>query len=195
MNEVNEKNIVDKVRDFVEEECKKPTSKYGYEPFENHFKPVVQYAILLANKFGVDRELVEISAWLHDIGSIIYGRENHHITGCEIAEKKLMEFNYPKEKIELVKKCIFNHRGSKGHNLDTLEEKIIVDADSLANFDNVEGILKAAFLYENLNQLEARKSIFKKLTNKYNQLSFDYSKDIIKPKYDAVVLLFGGNEK
>jgi uncharacterized protein len=182
-------DIIHKIRKFVEEESKKPTSKYGEEPFEYHFTWVAKYAEELADELGADKEIVVIAAWLHDIGSIIYGRENHHITGAEIAENKLQELGYPSEKIELVKKCILNHRGSQKNNRDSLEEKIVAEADAMSNFDNIPGIFKAAFVYENLNQDEAKKSVRKKLENKWDKLHFDKSRNIIKPKYEAIMHL------
>jgi uncharacterized protein len=182
-------DIVEEIKKFVEEECKKPTSKYGHEPFEFHFIPMVNYAKLLAKELNADLEVVEIAGWLHDIGSIIYGRENHHITGAEIAEKKLSELNYPAEKIKLVKKCILNHRGSREDIRETIEEQIIADADAMSNFDNISGIFKAAFVFENQTQGEAKKSTLKKLKNKWNQLS-DRSKELVRTKYDAVIILF-----
>ncbi len=181
-------NIVEEIRKFVEEECKKPTSKYGYEPYEFHFIPTVNYAKKLAEELGGDLELVEIAAWLHDIGSIIYGREKHHITGAEIAEKKLKELNYPEEKIELVKKCILNHRGSIDNLRISVEEKIIAEADAMSNFEMIPGIFKAAFVYENKNQSEAKESVRKKLQNKWNQLS-DKGKELIKEKYESAMIL------
>ena len=69
-----ENHTVKKIRAFVEYECKKPTSKYGYDPYLYHFVPVVKYSKLLARKFNANAEIVEIAAWLHDIGSIIYGK-------------------------------------------------------------------------------------------------------------------------
>lgn len=115
-------DLVNEIKKFVEEECKKPTSKYGYEPFIFHFIPVVKYAEELVDKIGGDKEVVLIAAWLHDIGSIIYGRNDHHITGAKIAEEKLKEFNYPIDKIELIKKCILNHRGSIENTRLSIEE-------------------------------------------------------------------------
>lgn len=181
--------IVEEIRKFVEEESLKPSSKYGYEPFIFHFAPTVKYAVELADELGADREVVEISAWLHDIGSVINGREDHHLTGARIAEEKLKELNYPTEKIEMVKRCILNHRGSQKNNPTSIEEKIIADADALSNFDNIPGIFKAAFVYENLNQLEAKEAVRRKLENKWNQLNFESSKDIIRPKYEAVMTI------
>lgn len=182
-------NIIQEIKNFVENECKKLSSKYGYEPFPFHFVPVVEYAEKLADELGGDKEIILIAAWLHDIGSIIHGRNNHHITSARIAEEKLKELGYPAEKIELVKKCILNHRGSQQNFRESIEEQILAEADVMSNFENITGIFKAAFVYENLDQGEAKDSVRKKLENKWKQLHFDSSKRIIKPKYDAAMLL------
>lgn len=182
-------DIIEKVRQFVEDECNKPTSKYGHEPYEYHFVTTVKYAKQLAQEFGADEEIVEISAWIHDIGSIMVGRDDHHITGAKIAEEKLREFGYPEEKVQLVKNCVLHHRGSQKMELETLEEQIVAEADALSNFDNISGIFKAAFVIENKNQGEAKESILKKMEGKWNQLKFEKSKEIIRPKYEAIQLL------
>ena len=184
-------DIVKEIRDFVESECRKPESKYGYEPFTEHFTPMAGYAEKLADELGGDKEAVLIAAWLHDIGSIVFGREDHHITGAKIAEEKLKDLGYDADKTELVKKCILNHRGSTGLKGESLEEMIIAEADAMSNFDNLAGIFKAAFIYENLSQKEAKESVKQKLERKWGQLRLDKSKEIIKPKYEAVMLLLG----
>ena len=182
-------DIVQKIRDFIENECKKPTSKYGYEPFAFHFVLVAKYAEELANELKADKEVVLLAAWLHDIGSIVNSRDDHHITGAKIAEEKLKEFNYPEEKIELIKKCILNHRGSRQDDRESIEEKIIAEADAISNFDNIAGLFKAAFVYEGKTQGEARESVRQKLENKWNQLHLENSKRIIRPKFEAAMLL------
>ena len=183
-------DIIQEIKIFVEKECKNPKSRYGYRPFHFHFSPVVEQAKILADKYGGDKEIIILAAWLHDIGSIIDGRKNHHITGARIAEKKLREFNYPEEKIEIIKKCILNHRGSQKRHRETIEEKIVAEADVIDNFNNIPGIFEAAFTYENQTQDEAKESVKIKLENKWNQLYFESSKKILKPKYEAVMLLF-----
>ena len=134
-------NIIEEIKNFVEAECRKPTSKYGFESFENHFRPMVSWAGKLSDQLGGDKELILIASWLHDIGSIIEGRKDHHLTGAKIAEKKLVELDYPKIKIELVKKCILNHRGSRNDERKSLEEKIVAEADAISNFDR-KGFLR-----------------------------------------------------
>ncbi len=181
--------IVDQVREFVESECKKPTSHYGYEPFLFHFTPMVRYATQLTDSLGGDREIVLLAVWLHDIGSIVYGRTDHHITGAAIAKQKLHELHYPEKKITLVTKCILNHRGSQKNERHTIEEQIVAEADTLSAFDNVSGIFKAAFIYENLTQGEAQISVRQKLERKWKKLHFEQSKKLIKPRYDAAMLL------
>ena len=94
----------------------------------------------------------------------------------------------PEEKIELIKKCIKNHRGSRDDYRETTEEQIVAEADAMSNFDNISGIFKASFIHENKTQGEAKEAVKKKLQNKYKQLS-EESKKIIKPKYDAAMLL------
>ncbi len=182
-------DIVQKVKKYVREECKKPTSKYGYEAYSYHFVSMVKYAEKLADKMGGDKEVILVAAWLHDIGSTICGRDNHHVTGAKIAEKKLRELKYPEKKIELIKKCILNHRGSVGNNRDTIEEKIISEADTMSAFDNISGLFKAAFVYEDKDQGEARDSVNQKLERKWKRLHFDSSKKIIEPKYKAAMIL------
>jgi uncharacterized protein len=182
-------NIVEEVKNFVDEECKKPSSHYGYEPFLFHFIPMVRYATQLADELGGDKEVIILASWLHDIGSIMHGRTDHHITGATIAEKKLCELHYSREKIALVKQCILNHRGSQKNDHHTIEEQIVAEADTLSAFDNVSGIFKAAFIYENLDQGSAQQSVRQKLERKWAQLHFEKSKELIRPRYEAAMIL------
>jgi len=192
MNKKN--NIVEEVRKFVEEIFALPEARYK-QSYKGHFIPVVNYSRELAKEKMLDnesKEVLEIAAWLHDIGSIACGRENHHVTGAEIAEKKLKELNYPEEKIERVKKCILNHRGSteKDNQRNSVEENILVEVDVMSAFDNILGLFRAAFDWEDLDDEQARKSVREKLIRKYNQLSLE-GKKLVKPKYEAAMLLLG----
>jgi uncharacterized protein len=187
--------IIETIRQFVEDECKKPTSNYGMEAYDNHFISTVKYAGGLADKLGGDKEVIILAAWLHDIGSIMDGRENHHETGAEIAGKKLAELNYPDDRIELVKKCIRNHRGSRNDVRESIEEKIVAEADALSNFDAIAGIFHVAYVTEGLNESDGREAAVRKLRNKYNKLHFDESRKLVQAKYDAAMLLFGQDKR
>lgn len=181
--------IVEQIRQFVEAECKKKTSKYGHEPYLYHFLPTQAYAKQLAEEQGADVEVVEIAALLHDIGSIRYSRKDHDVTGAKIAKDKLRKLDYPNEKISKVVACILNHRSSRASNRVTLEEQIIADADGISNFNNVSGIFKAAFTYEKKDQKTAQADVRNKLIKTYDKLS-PRAKEIVKPKYEAAIVLF-----
>jgi uncharacterized protein len=182
-------NIVHKVRNFVRYQSKKPTAKYGYDAYQYHFVSVVEYARQLSAELGGDKEVILIASWLHDIGSVMKGRNDHHITGMQIAEDKLRSFGYPEEKIKLVKLCIKHHRGSVKYHRNTIEEKIVSEADTMSNFDNIAGLFKAAYVYENMSQGRAKVAVRRKLKRKWRQLHFEKSREIVRPRYEAAMIL------
>lgn len=182
-------SIIQEVKQFVEDECKKPSSKQGYEPFTGHFIPVVEYAGSLVDELGGDKEIILISAWLHDIGSIVKGRDNHHITGAKIAGMKLKELGYPQNKIDQVEECILSHRGSQKIRPKSLEAQILVEADTMSAFNNIAGLFHCAYSYEKLSREDAEASVKQKLKNKWKQLRFASSKKLLKPKYEAAMML------
>ena len=186
---MNSLKMIEEIKQYVEEECKKPTSKYGYEPYNNHFIPTQKYARELAKRLNADMEIVELAALLHDIGSIVHGRVDHHITGAEIAEEKLKEVGYPQDRIDKVKHCILTHRGSKSIKRETVEAQILADADAMSAFDSIAGLFKAAYVYENLTQEQAGESVAQKLKNSWEKLSPE-AKDIIRDKYEAAKVIF-----
>jgi len=183
------KSIIEEIKKFVDDESKKTYNIWGHDFFTLHIMEMHDHAKFLAEKLNADIEVVELAAWLHDIGAITYGRKDHHITGAKIAEEKLKEFNYPTDKIGEVKKCVLNHRGSQNSNKDSIEEKIIADADAISAFDHIQGLFFAAYVAERRSQEEARNSVKQKLINSWNKLCFQESRDLIKPKFEAAMLL------
>ena len=167
--------IAEKVKEFVKKECEKPEACYK-GAYEEHFIPVVKYSLELAEKENADKEIVEIAAWIHDIGSIKGDPREHHILSSKIAEDLLKSLNYPQDKIEQVKYCILSHRASKNIKRETKEAQILADADTISHFDNVEGILKRVFKNDKARTLA-------KLERGYNKLSDD-EKTLVKDKLE-----------
>ena len=108
--------------------------------FFDHLERVLRTAVLLSEKEGADLELVQLGALLHDIGHVI--GEPHNETGARLAREILREAGYPEEIIEKVARIVFRHRESLGHELETLEEKIVWDADKI-DLIGVTGVLRA----------------------------------------------------
>jgi len=180
--------IVEKVRKHMEEECKKESNFFGMDAYTHHFISVVKYAKQLAKERGADMEIVEISAWLHDIGSIYGDYDNHHVSGGKYSEKILLEYGYPLEKIEKVKHCILAHRGSRTIARETVEAECIADADALSHFDNLSSLFNLALVRRKLNIDDAKTFVRDKLERSWNKLT-PKAKEIIKSKYEAAMLL------
>jgi len=176
--------IMEKVRKYVEAECRNKNK----EETNLHIISVVKYAGQLAKERGADEEIVEISAWLHDIGRVLGDPENHHISGGEYAEKFLLKYGYPIEKIERVKHCILAHRGSKNIARETIEAECLADADALSHFDNIFSLFNLALVKKKLNVNDSKKFVREKLERSWNKLT-PKSKEIIKSKYEAAMLL------
>ena len=105
----------------------------GSEDWKYHLSLVVKYYKQLARFEKADEEIVELAAFLHDIGRIKFDDENHEITGAFEAEKILQELNYPKGVIEEVKHCVKTHRGN--YPINSKAAEIIRDADAISHFD------------------------------------------------------------
>lgn len=98
---------------------------------KSHVYRVLNYALLIAeSEKDVDYDVLIASALLHDIG-----RDNklkkHNEIGAEMAKSFLNTIDFPKEKIEQVYHAVFCHNNSSYGKQQTLEAKILYDADKL----------------------------------------------------------------
>jgi uncharacterized protein len=180
------KDIVKLAQEYVLEECKKDSNTFGMNAYNHHFKSVVMYAEQLAKKRNADLEIVLLAAWLHDIASIKGYYEDHHIKGTEIAYEFLKKQNYPDEKIEKVKHCIYAHRGSKDIQRETVEADCVCDADSMSHFNTLASLFYLAINVRGLEADKANDFVKAKLQRSYNKLT-DIGKEMIQDKYDAVM--------
>ena len=143
---------------------------------------------MLAQKYGADKEVVMIGAWLHDIASVtdyaLY--EEHHIHGAEMAYDVLKTFDYEEAKIALVQECVRNRRGSIRLDKNSIEEVCVADADAISNFDNVPSLLHLAFVEKQLGLKEGTECVKSKLGRSFNKLSPE-SKIFYQKKYRVVM--------
>ncbi len=95
---------------------------------DGHVERVVRIARLIAEAEGADVDVVVKAAELHDIAREC---ENHAAKSAEIAEELLKKEGYDAEFIESVKHAILSHSFSSGVKAETLEAKVLSDADKL----------------------------------------------------------------
>ena len=186
-------NMIDKIHKEIirrsnEFEEKTRGTKEEYNLYESHVKYVYNYALKLCEDKDVDKEVVKLSALLHDIAmtDINLGRENHAFNGSKIAYNLLLDKGYPKDKCEFVSKCILNHSSKRKKYRTTNEEQILVDADGLSHFDSIKSIYSLASNVYELNDEESVKFVQDKLKKDYLELTEEL-KPLINDKYEKIM--------
>lgn len=182
--------IIVKVYEEVKRRCMLPTNAYGIGAWEHHIELVYKIAVQNCNLYDADKNIVALAALLHDVASVTNKdfTEEHHVIGAQIAEEILKEYNLSNDKLELIKKCILNHRGSRLVEKTTPEEICIADSDAMAHFYSVPSLLRMVYVEKGVDIDEGREFVFKKLERSYNKLS-EKGKEIIKPYYEASKIL------
>lgn len=180
--------VTEKIKEELLIRCAKSKEKDGYDFWNEHIKYVVENAVELAKKYHADVEIVELGALLHDIAMPSeYGeREKHHIYGAEIAEQLLKELDYPQDRVESVKNCVLNHRGSKGRPRNTIEEECVADADVMAHFDCIPSLFSLVYKEMNLSISDGKEYVRKKLERDYNKLS-SRTRELLKDRYENIL--------
>ena len=180
-------DIINYLKDEIKKRAESENNKFGIGVLY-HIEAVAKNAEILAEQYSADKEVCVIAAWLHDIASITDYKlyEEHHIHGTKIADEILRKFNYDENKIELVKKCILNHRGSVDSQRLSKEEQIIADADAISHFDSVPSLLYLAYKERNMNIEEGIEFVKSKLERSFKKLS-DESKTFYQEKFNKVM--------
>lgn len=185
-------NIVEKVKEEMIQISNEKMKETNYDDWNNHIKLVYENGHKLALERKANIEIVDLATILHDVARIIEVGpiEEHNVYGAEVAEKILKKYNYPTEKIELVKKCIYNHIDNPKNSV---EEEIVADADALAHFDNLSMLYYISLGKRRLNLEEAKKFVKDKLEFDFCKLS-SYGKEKYKDRYKNIIkTLFGYN--
>jgi uncharacterized protein len=100
-----------------------------------HTDRVLKTALHIAKIEGADLQIVELASLLHDIARKLQdesqGKICHAKEGAKMARIILSRHNLPKEVINRVVYCVASHRLTGGIVPETLEAKILFDADKL----------------------------------------------------------------
>lgn len=96
-----------------------------------HALRVREWGKRLAEEEGADFTVIELAALLHDIGRSGAVEKTHAESSAGLAVNILQKAGYPEEIIWRVKEAIVAHSREAGHEPNTLEAKILYDADKL----------------------------------------------------------------
>lgn len=115
----------------------------------DHTERVFQLCLRIGRKERADLEVLKLAALLHDIGreaeDRTSGRVCHAERSAELARRILDEHGIDKKRTAEVVRCIETHRFRGEHGPDSLEGKVLFDADKL---DSIGAIgIGRAFLF------------------------------------------------
>jgi hypothetical protein len=108
---------------------------FDYELWTDHIKSMIMMTSYLARRYGADEEIVVVAVLLHHLSFIKLekNQKEHHSNRTEETETLLSHFGYPADRIERVKKCILNQRGSEKSMNPSIEEAFMADTQALAH--------------------------------------------------------------
>ena len=185
-------DILDYLRRELRRRCERPSNRFGAGLYD-HIEAVVKNGALLAERYGADKEVVMIAAWLHDIASAtdysLY--PDHHIHGAEMARDILSQWDYESEKIVLVQNCVRSHRGSVPLSRESVEELCVADADAVSHFDSLPSLLYLAYRERGMGLEEGKKFVKEKLERSFQKLS-PQSREFYRNKYRQVMDILNG---
>ena len=101
----------------------------------DHSERVLRNALVLGRELGANPRILAAAALLHDIGrpeeSASRGAICHAKRGAELARPILRDLGYDEAEITAISAAIATHRFRRGKGPETLEARILFDADKL----------------------------------------------------------------
>lgn len=186
-------SLIQEVARIVEQACAAPANIFGYGIWTHHIREVVRLSEDLLAEFGADEEVVTLAALLHDYASVKDERfyAEHHVYGPLEAEHLLTSLSYPPSRIDAVKRCIAEHRGSVRGERTTPEARCLASADALAHIHNVPSLLYFAYVHKRLGIDEGATWVREKLARSWRKLEPSV-RERSKERYEAALRTLGG---
>ena len=132
----------------------KEIKEYAIRAFSNsrgshdwsHTERVCNLCLRIGEAEGADIEVLEIAALLHDVGRLSQDESNgmicHAEKGAEIAGNLLKDFPIPDNSKRNIIHSIQTHRFRRNNRPETIEAKVLFDADKLDSIGAI-GIARA----------------------------------------------------
>jgi uncharacterized protein len=169
-----EKRWLKELETFVEEQH----ADLGSHDY-SHVLQVTEFAIEIANNIEeqVDPVVVICGALLHDIGRTV-SYKMHGLAGGAMAEELLESLPLTNEQIMKITKVIVRHTAASHVPPQTVEEKIVYDADGLDRLGTM-GLLRG-FVDKKGSMMEVLERYMAKRVKEYDNLFFPISQKIGK---------------
>ncbi len=116
---------IDRIREISRQMSQNATFA-GYD----HARRVTQVALDIGRGEGADLEALEVAGLLHDVG-VPLDKPHHYEIGAFLVKGILTELGYDRDFVEKVARMVETHSRYGGPEPETLEEKVLQDADAV----------------------------------------------------------------
>jgi len=142
-----------------------------------HAFQVREFALMIQEKVGGDRDVVIASALLHDIGKAKLLALGHEKISAKLSKEFLEKIGFDKNKIQKVVNCV------KYKNFESIEARILRSADSIALIMDGKG---QKWYFKNILKNNKEK-ILKELEKSYSEIGFDFAEKFVEKAYKKLV--------
>ena len=146
-----------------------------------HAFQVREFALMIQKRVGGDKDIVEVSALLHDIGKAELLAPGHEENSAKLAKEFLKKVNFDENKINQIVECI------KYVNFEPIEARILRSADSMGLIMDKRG---QNWYFENILK-NSNERILKELEKSYSEIEFDFAKKFVEATYKKLVKKYG----
>lgn len=152
-----------------------------------HCRRVAEISRELAAKNKGDQLVAYAAGLLHDLGSVRYGRENHHWTGAKDSASLLKSLGFSPSFVAKVAHCVYVHRGSVKCRRKSREAIWVAAADAIDHFDKVDELIAVTQRDLSLAEPEARVFLAEKFERDWKKIP-EEAKPLVKKRYRQALL-------
>jgi uncharacterized protein len=189
MDEISEKKqTILKVKNFAKENSLNDDI-HGFE----HVKRVCKLSLAIGKNYNANLYILEIAALLHDIGRIDKKENASNQNHAELSAQKSLKFfkredlNLNQEEIKNIIHAISTHSFSNKIAAQTLEAKILSDADKLDALGAIGLYRTIGFTIKNKGNLkDVIKHLEEKILNLRTQMNLKISKKIAEKRHKII---------
>ena len=164
---------------------------------------VANCKMLAVDQEGVDQDALVMAAYLHDISTGVYGKEEHHRRSAEMAAAFLREWGVPAERVAAVQAAIIVHSfaaPAEERDLVPIEGQILYDADKISRLGGlavVTSLIELGAKYPDRTFTnEALSAILHHIEERYvelfQSLYTDTAKELCREKFGRTLAFLDG---
>jgi uncharacterized protein len=180
--------LLDEIKNYVYQETQQNSNALGPSFYQEHLDVVSTYGKQLAEQLNANMEIVELSAYLHDISAVqdFSTLPNHAAASAEIGKDFLKQHGYPADLVIQVQQAILAHSTPLPIGEGRPEAVCLSNADAMSQITNPVYWLYFAFSIRRLDFEQGRAWLMERVETNWGKL-IQPAKELIETKYNEAV--------